>query len=89
MSERLVIVIEYDVVGPDPHQALRDAMTQIREGADRLDPNHVKVVGVHVGVEDFVDRVLALPRSDKLVARLLTSPSALAEAAEGILERAE
>ncbi|HEY8705374.1 MAG TPA: UvrD-helicase domain-containing protein [Gaiellaceae bacterium] len=37
----------------------------------------------------YLDGVLPLPRSDKLVARLLTSPSALAEAAEGILERDE
>ncbi len=34
----------------------------------------------------WLDRVLPLPRAGKLVARLLTSPSALAEAADGILE---
>jgi DNA helicase IV len=37
----------------------------------------------------YLDRVLSLPRADKLVARLLTSPTALAEAADGILERDE
>ena len=37
----------------------------------------------------YVDRVLPAVRADKLVARLLTSPSALAEAADGILERDE
>jgi DNA helicase IV len=37
----------------------------------------------------YLDRVLALPRAEKLVARLLTSPSALAEAATGILEESE
>jgi hypothetical protein len=37
----------------------------------------------------YLDRVLALPRPEKLVARLLTSPAALAEAAEGVLDRAE
>jgi len=37
----------------------------------------------------YLDRVLALPRADKLVARLLTSPASLAEAAEEILEPAE
>jgi DNA helicase IV len=37
----------------------------------------------------YLDRVLSLPRADKLVARLLTSPGTLAEAAEGILERDE
>jgi DNA helicase IV len=37
----------------------------------------------------YLDRVLPLPRAEKLVARLLTSPAALAEAAEGILERDE
>jgi DNA helicase IV len=34
----------------------------------------------------FLDRVLPLPRAEKLVARLLTSPAALAEAAEGVLD---
>jgi DNA helicase IV len=37
----------------------------------------------------YLDRVLALPRAEKLVARLLTSPAALAEAAEGILDAGE
>jgi DNA helicase IV len=37
----------------------------------------------------YLDRVLPLPRTEKIVARLLTSPSALAEAAEGVLDRAE
>jgi len=37
----------------------------------------------------FVDRVLGLPRADRLVARLLTSPATLAEAAAGILDRDE
>jgi DNA helicase IV len=33
----------------------------------------------------WLDRVFGIPRADKLVARLLTSPAALAEAADGIL----
>src|SRR3954466_196760 len=37
----------------------------------------------------YLDRVLPLPKAEKLVARLLTSPGALAEAAEGILDRSE
>jgi DNA helicase IV len=37
----------------------------------------------------YLDRVLPLPKPDKLVARLLVSPAALAEAAEGILDRGE
>ena len=37
----------------------------------------------------FLDRVLGLPRSEKLVARLLMSPTALAEAADGILDERE
>jgi DNA helicase IV len=37
----------------------------------------------------YLDRVLAVPRADKLVARLLTSPAALAEAAGGILDARE
>ena len=59
MSERLVIAIEYDV-GPDPHQALRDAMTQIREGADRLNQDVVKVVRAHVAIKETADQVLAV-----------------------------
>src|SRR5436309_3686203 len=37
----------------------------------------------------YLDSVLPLPRPEKVVARLLTSPSALAEAAEGVLDRDE
>jgi DNA helicase IV len=37
----------------------------------------------------YLDRVLSLPRAEKVVARLLTLPSALAEAAEGVLDRDE
>src|SRR5438874_1626744 len=37
----------------------------------------------------YLDRVLALPRPHKLVARLLTSPAALAEAAAGVLDGGE
>jgi DNA helicase IV len=37
----------------------------------------------------WLERVLPLPRAEKLVARLLTSPAALAEAAEGVLDPAE
>src|SRR4051812_45684495 len=37
----------------------------------------------------YLDRVFAIPRADRLVARLLTSPSALAEAAEGVLDARE
>jgi DNA helicase IV len=37
----------------------------------------------------WLDRVFAIPRADKLVARLLTSPAALAEAAAEILDARE
>ncbi|MBV8480055.1 MAG: AAA family ATPase [Actinobacteria bacterium] len=37
----------------------------------------------------YLDRVLSLPRADKLVARLLTSPTALREAADGVLDAGE
>jgi len=37
----------------------------------------------------YLDRVLALPKADKLVARLLMSPAALSEAADGILDGGE
>ena len=64
MSERLVIVIEYDV-HTDMQQALTEALAQIKEGADRLDPEHVKAVQIHVGIEDFVDKVLDLFITDR------------------------
>jgi DNA helicase IV len=37
----------------------------------------------------FLDRVFPVPRAEKLVVRLLTSPAALAEAADGLLSREE
>jgi DNA helicase IV len=37
----------------------------------------------------WLDRVLPQPRAEKLVARLLTSPGALADASEGLLDAAE
>jgi DNA helicase IV len=37
----------------------------------------------------WLDRVFALPRPERLVARLLTSPAALREAADGVLEARE
>ena len=37
----------------------------------------------------YLDRVFPIPRADRLVARLLTSPAALAEAADGILDARE
>jgi len=37
----------------------------------------------------WLDRVFAIPRADKLVARLLTSPAALADAGDGILDARE
>jgi len=37
----------------------------------------------------YLDRVLPLPKPERLVARLLTSPAALAEAADGVLDRDE
>ncbi len=40
-------------------------------------------------LQRWLDRVLPLPRAERLVARLLTSPAALAAAADGILDAAE
>jgi len=92
MSERMVIAIEYEVITGEQvesrdymQRALTGAMTQIREGADRLDPNHVKVVGVHVGVEDFVDRVLALFAKDASAPN--EAPSSPVEATAGSEQR--
>ena len=59
MSERLVIVIEYDMV-TDPQHALNDAMEQIREGGDRLNPDHVEMRQIHIGIKDYVDKILAV-----------------------------
>ena len=59
MGERVVIVVEYDA-GSGLEQALIEAMRQIKEGADRLEREHIKVVQVHVAVKDHADRVLAV-----------------------------
>ena len=64
MAERLVIVIEYDV-HTDMQTALNEAMEQVKAGADRLNPDHIKAVQVHVGIEDFVDKVLDLFVTDR------------------------
>jgi DNA helicase IV len=37
----------------------------------------------------YLDRVFAIPRADKLVARLLTSPAAIAHASDGVLDARE
>src|ERR1019366_9760912 len=37
----------------------------------------------------YLDRVLALPKAERLVARLLTSPAALREASDGLLDPRE
>lgn len=63
MSERMVIVVEYEA-DLNTQQALNAAMTQVMAGADRLDPELIQAVGVHVGTEDFVDRVLAVFAKD-------------------------
>ena len=59
MGERLVIVVEYDMV-MDSQQALHDAMTQIQEGAARLDPEHIKAVQVHIAIKESAEQVLAM-----------------------------
>jgi len=69
MGERMVIVIEYDA-DLDTERALNDAMAQIREGADHLDPEHIKVVRVHVGTKDYADRVLAVFDKDAISAAI-------------------
>ena len=60
MSERLVIVIEYDADPHQPERALLDAMAQIHEGARHLNPDHVKVVQVHAAIKESADQVLAV-----------------------------
>jgi hypothetical protein len=60
MSERVVIVIEYEA-GPDVHLGLHEALTQIREGVDRLDrAANIKAVQIHVAIKDDADQVLAV-----------------------------
>jgi len=55
----MVIVIEYDAE-TETEQALNDAMTQIREGSDHLNPERIKVVSVHVATKGHAERVLAV-----------------------------
>ena len=59
MSERLVITIEYDVIG-DMQPALADATTQIQAGRDRLDPGLITMIQGHIAIKDMADKVLAL-----------------------------
>jgi len=69
MGERLVIVIEYDA-DPDTELALNDAMAQIREGADRLDPDRVEMQQIHVATKDYAERVLAVFDKDAISAAI-------------------
>jgi len=57
MSERMVIVIEYDAT-TDLSQPRTEAITQIKEGANRLNPGHF--VQLHVAIKESADRVLAV-----------------------------
>jgi hypothetical protein len=57
MSERMVIVIEYDAT-TDLGQARTEAMTQIKQGADSLNPGHF--VQVHVAIKESAEQVLAV-----------------------------
>jgi len=59
MGGRMVIVIEY-AAAVDMQQALAEAMTQIKDGVDRLNPEHVKAVQAHVAIEESADQVLAV-----------------------------
>ena len=61
MGERMVIVIEYDAT-TDLGYALTEAMTQIKEGANRLNPGHF--VQVHVAIKESADQVLAVFSKD-------------------------
>jgi hypothetical protein len=57
MSERMVIVIEYDTT-IDLGQPRTEAITQIKEGANRLNPGHF--VQLHVAIKESADQVLAV-----------------------------
>jgi len=53
----MVIVLEYDAT-TDLGYALTEAMTQIKDGANRLNPGHF--VQVHVAIKECADQVLAV-----------------------------
>jgi predicted transcriptional regulator len=74
MSERMVIVIEYDAT-TDLSQPRTEAITQIKEGANRLNPGHF--VQLHVAIKDSADQVLAVFDQDASIQR------GLAEAERG------
>jgi len=59
MTERMVIVIEYEV-GPNMQQALNDAMVQIKKGVDDQVHGNVKAVQIHVAIKDDAARVLSV-----------------------------
>jgi hypothetical protein len=60
MGERLTITIEYDVT-TDMQTALSEAVTQIREHRDRLNPEHLTMLrDIHVAILDMADKVLTV-----------------------------
>jgi len=61
MSERMVIVIEYDAT-TDLSQPRTEAIAQIKEGADRLNPSHF--VQLHVAIKESAEQVLAVFNKD-------------------------
>ena len=61
MSERLVIVIEYEAdTTASTNNPLHEAMTQLRTWIDDHEQPHVKPVQVYAAIRDDADRVLAV-----------------------------
>lgn len=59
MSERVVIVIEYDA-DPYSEQWFKDVVTNLRQQVDTPDQAAIEPVHLYVAIEDHADRVLAV-----------------------------
>jgi len=64
MSERVVIVIEYDA-NPYSEQWFKDVVTNLRKQVDTPDQAPIKPVHLYVAIEDSADRVLAVFADDE------------------------
>jgi hypothetical protein len=61
MSERLVIVIEYEAdVAASTNNPLHEAMTQLRAWIDDHEQPHVKPLQIYAAIKDDADQVLAV-----------------------------
>ena len=64
MSERVVIVIEYEA-NPYSEQWFKDVVTNLRKHVDTPDQAPIKPIHLYVAIEGHADRVLAVFDDDE------------------------